>query len=498
MRLPSAALSPLSDAIVRGTVRRNAYFDSVTLLQVTAAVGALPGVLDAALVMATELNCEVLRDSGLLVGDAATAGPNDLIIAVRAGDSSAADAGLQAAEALLAERRAPASESGGAAQQPARTIGSALRRQSDANVAVISVPGPYAAAEARQALAAGLHVFLFSDNVSIEDEIELKRQARDLGLLMMGPDCGTAIINGVGFGFANVVRHGHIGVIGASGTGVQEVTTLLDRAGLGISHAIGCGGRDLLQDVGAITTLQALELLGDDPATEAIVLISKPPAPEVAERVLRAAAATGKPIVACLLGAQHEAPPGVDVVSNLYQAARVAAGSTGSWPVLTKEQLPRVRRQPGQNQVHGLYCGGTLCDEAELVLGRDHQFVDFGDDRYTRGRAHPMIDPSLRHQAIMQAADDPRVAIVLLDVVLGFGSHPDPAGLLAPVVRQAVDRAAHAGRQLTMLAHVVGSDRDPQGLTSQEATLRSAGVHLFGSNHHAAVTAGLLLEQSGA
>src|SRR6266542_171389 len=486
----------MAEGVVRGTVRRNAYADSVTLLQVTSTVAARPGVVDASLVMATELNREVLRDSGLLFAEASAAGPNDLVIAIRGQDSATAEAAVESAERLLAERR-PATQTDQARQAP-RSIRSARRGQPEANLAVISVPGPYAAAEARQALAEGLHVFLFSDNVSIEDEIELKRQARDLGLLMMGPDCGTAIINGVGFGFANVLRHGHIGVIGASGTGVQEVTTLLDRAGLGISHAIGCGGRDLLQDVGAITTLQALELLGDDPATEAIVLISKPPAPEVAERVLRAAAATGKPIVACLLGAQHEAPPGVDVVSNLYQAARVAAGSTGSWPVLTKEQLPRVRRQPGQDQVHGLYCGGTLCDEAELVLGRDHQFVDFGDDRYTRGRAHPMIDPSLRHQAIMQAADDPRVAIVLLDVVLGFGSHPDPAGLLAPVVRQAVDRAAHSGRQLTMLAHVVGSDRDPQGLTSQEATLRSAGVHLFGSNHHAAVTAGLLLEQSGA
>jgi FdrA protein len=487
----------LSEAALRGAVRRNAYFDSISLLQVTSAVAALPGVQDAALVMATELNCEVLRESGLLFVDKADQiGPNDLLIALRASDSESADAALQAAEALLAERRAPSAASTTGQQRP-RTIRGALRSLPDANLAVISVPGPFAAAEARQALAAGLHVFLFSDNVALEDEIELKRRARALGLLVMGPDCGTAIVNGVGLGFANVVRRGRIGLIGASGTGLQEVTTLLDRAGLGISHAIGTGGRDFLSAVGAITTMQALELLRDDPATEVIVLISKPPAPDVAERVLRAAASSGKPVVACLLGARVEAPPGVQLASNLYQAARLAAGSAGAWPAVTPADLPRLRRQPGQNQVCGLYGGGTLCDEAALAVGHGHQLIDFGDDRYTRGRAHPMIDPGLRNQAILAAADDPRVAVLLLDVVLGFGAHPDPAGVVAPVVREAVERAARSERQLAVLAHVVGSDGDPQNLTRQEDTLRAVGVHLFGSNHHAAVAAGLLLEQPG-
>jgi succinyl-CoA synthetase alpha subunit len=443
--------------------------------------------------MATDLNREVLAESGLLFDDAATAGPNDLAIAVRASDAGSADAALRTAEALLAEQRGTNGAS--AAQKPARTIGSAVRRQPHANVAVVSVPGQYAAAEARQALAAGLHVFLFSDNVSLDDEIELKRRARDLGLLMMGPDCGTSIINGVGLGFANVVRRGRIGLIGASGTGLQEVTTLLDRAGAGVSHAIGCGGRDLHDSVGGITTLQALDLLRGDPATEVIVLISKPPSPSVAERVLHAAAATGKQVVACLLGATLEALPGVEVVSNLYQTARAAAGATGEWPTMNKEDLPRLRRQPGQDQVRGLYCGGTLCEEAELALGPGHELIDFGDDRYTRGRAHPMIDPSLRHHAILAAAEDPRVAIVLLDVILGFAAHMDPAGLLAPVVREATERATRAGRQLSVLAHVVGSVGDPQGLARQEEVLRGVGVHLFGSNYHAAVAAALVLEQ---
>src|SRR5712692_906807 len=287
---------------VVSAVRRNAYADSVTLLQISAELASLAGVLDAALVMASDLNRQLLSDSGLLVGDAPTAGANDLVIAVRAATESAAAAALQQAEALLAGRRRGGT-SGEPSSNPPRSLRSAHRADPEANLALVSVPGPYAAGEARQALADGLHVFLFSDNVSIEDEIDLKRIAQGKQLLVMGPDCGTAILNGVGLGFANVVRRGRIGLIGASGTGIQEVTSLLHEAGEGISHAIGTGGRDLSAQVGGSTTLQALELLRDDPATEVIVIVSKTSEPAVGERVLCAAAETGKPVVACLLGA---------------------------------------------------------------------------------------------------------------------------------------------------------------------------------------------------
>ncbi|HEY0583131.1 MAG TPA: hypothetical protein VGE94_13175, partial [Chloroflexota bacterium] len=414
-------------------VRRNAYVDSVSLLQVSADVLALAGVVEAALVMATELNRQVLSDSGLLVDDAVTAGPNDLVIAVRAADDSAAQAALREAEGLLARRRAVTGSSGdGAQRQTPRSVRSAHHADPRANLAAISVPGQYAAAEARQALAEGLNVFLFSDNVSLADEVELKRAARAQNLLVMGPDCGTSILNGVGLGFANVVRRGRIGLVGASGSGLQEVTSLLHQAGEGISQAIGTGGRDLSTEVGGITTLQALDLLRDDPRTEVIVLISKPPAAEVAERVLRAAAATGKPVVACLLGSTMQPPGGVQLARNLYQAARLAAGPDAAWSGVSAHDLPRLRLRDEQRQVRGLYCGGTLCEEAELALGEaiDHQLIDFGDDQYTRGRAHPMIDPSLRNYAIVDAGADPRVAVLLLDVMLGLGSHADPAGAM--------------------------------------------------------------------
>jgi hypothetical protein len=271
---------------------------------------------------------------------------------------------------------------------------------------------------------------------------------------------------------------------------------LLHQAGGGVSQAIGTGGRDLSSEVGGITTLQALELLRDDPSTEVVVLISKPPAADVAQRVLNAAAAVGKPVVACLLGSAMPAPDGVQIAGNLYQAARLAAGPEAIWTGLSAEDVPRIRLQADQRQVRGLFCGGTLSEEAEAAVGQagEHQFIDFGDDQYTRGRAHPMIDPSLRNYAIVDAGADPRVAVLLLDVILGRGAHPDPAGAAVAAIREALTTASAAGRQLAVLAHVVGTDRDPQGLARQEAILRDAGVHLFGSNYHAAVAASLLVE----
>lgn len=481
-------------------VRRNAYVDSITLLQVSADVLALPGVDNAALVMATDLNRDVLSQSGLLIGEATTAGPNDLVIAVHADSEETAESSLATAESLLTHRRGagPASGPGDdAVAPPPRSIRSAQRQHQDANLAIVSVPGQYAASEAFQALAAGMHVFLFSDNVSLEDEISLKQEATRRDLLVMGPDCGTALIDGIGLGFSNAVRRGDIGIIAASGTGLQEVSCLLDSAGAGVSHAIGTGGRDLSREVGGLTTLKALDLLARDPDTHTIVLISKPPASEVAERVLDAAVATGKPIVACLLGAEIGPRPGVEMARNLYQAARLAAGPDATWAGITADDLPRGRWRPDQRLVRGLYCGGTLLDEAVHALGDtvSHEMTDFGDDEYTRGRAHPMIDPTLRNAALAHSGADSRVAIVLLDVIIGRGSHADPAGAAVPAIRQALETARANGRHLLFLAHVVGTTADPQDRARQEATLRAAGVHVLGSNYHAAVGASLLLEE---
>jgi FdrA protein len=342
---------------------------------------------------------------------------------------------------------------------------------------------------------AGLFVPARDAALSPADALFVHFPARERGLLGMGPDCGTAILGGVGLGFANVVRRGGIGLVGASGTGLQEVSCLLHNAGLGISHAIGTGGRDLHAAVGGITTLQALDLLAADPSTHTIVLVSKPPSPTVAERVLEAALQTGKRVVGYLPGTTST--PGGPRANSLYETARLAANGQGDWPTARIESVPRLHFGEQQRQIRGLYCGGTLCDEAEATLqagwAGEHVFVDFGDDRYTRGRAHPMIDPSLRNQAIVDAGHDPRVAVLLLDVILGYGAHANPAAAVAPAIRAAIEAAEGAGRSLAVFAHVVGTPADPQPLEQQIAALASAGVVVFDSNHHAALAAGELV-----
>jgi FdrA protein len=399
---------------------------------------------------------------------------------------------------------------------PPRSLEMALQEAATANLALISTPGDYAAAEAMKALRLGLNVMLFSDNVPLDDEIALKHYARSHDLLVMGPDCGTAIIGGVPLGFANVVRRGEIGVVAASGTGLQQVTCLIDRWGQGVSQGIGTGGHDLRAEVGGITMLQGLDALAADPATRVIVLISKPPHPEVAERVLGAASRAGKPIVVNFLGADPDTVRREDVhpVRTLEDAARLAvdlAGGGGdveageAWPEGTTE----VGLASGQKYIRGLYSGGTFCYEALLLLteafgpiasntplepglmladvwhSRQHTVIDLGDDAFTRGRPHPMIDQTLRRERILQEAADPEVAVILFDVVLGHGAHPDPAPELALTLEEAKALARAAGRSLALVGSVCGTAGDPQDLARQEASLREAGVLLAESNAQA-------------
>jgi succinyl-CoA synthetase alpha subunit len=467
------------------TIRRSSYFDSIALMRVAEDARLVPGVLDVALVMATPANRAMLADAGLWSAAAPDAAPDDLLVAVRAKTDEAVRRALARIDQLLVAPR----ESAPAARDDVgpRTILSAARRAGSANLALIAVPGTYAAVEAHQALSAGLHVFLFSDGVALADEISLKRRARERGLLVMGPECGTAIIDGVGLGFANRVRRGAIGVVGASGTGIQEITSLVHRLGGGISQAIGTGGRDLHAAVGGITTLQALRWLAAHDATRVVVIVSKPSSREVANEVLAAAGATGKPSIACLLGYEGPSPKQVQVAATLEDAARAAVRlAGGAIGELERSEAPRTGTR---GSIVGLFTGGTLCEEARRLVGGGHRFVDFGAEEYTRGRPHPIIDPARRHAAILEAADDIAVAVLLLDVVLGDCAHPDPAGALAPVLTDARDRARRRGRELTIVAHVVGTDDDPQRLGVQESVLRKLGATVCPSNRLAAITA---------
>lgn len=480
-------------------VRSGAYHDSVSLMQASRTVQQVPGVRAALVAMATELNLELLAGMGFAAP--ADAGPNDLLVAIRAEDDASHEAALGAlAEAL---RAGPAGGGSGSrsGEPPARTIGSAAAR-SGATLALVSVPGRYAFVEAMDALQAGLSVLVFSDGVPIEQEIRLKEEAAERDLLVMGPDCGTAIVAGVGLGFANVVRPGPVGIVAASGTGAQQVCCLLDAAGVGISHVLGVGGRDLSARVAARSTLQALAALDADPATEVIVLVSKPAAAEIAARLGAVTGAMATPVVSGVLG------PGRPDLTAVAEEVLRSLGVDGPrdqphWPA-GAPQPPRT------GLLRGLFCGGTLCDEAMVIaaaelgpissnipleprwaLGADlraagHLMIDYGDDALTAGRPHPMIDPSLRTERLLAEGADPATAVVLLDVVLGHGAAPDPAGDLAPAITAARQAAAADGRDLAVVVSLCGTEGDPQSRDRQAAALAAAGASVFGSNAQAA------------
>ncbi len=517
--------------MIQTLIKSGEYYDSVTLLQVAHGLSELPGVEDAAVVMGTPANKRILKDAGLLTPEAETAASDDLIIAVKVTDGT--DGVIEHAIELLRASRAPKVESY-AAQQP-KTVTAAVQQLAGANIALISVAGRYAAGVAREALMQGLHVFLFSDNVSLEDEIALKTLAAERGLLLMGPDAGTAILNGVALGFANAVIPGPVGVIAASGTGLQAVTSQLNRMGVGITQAIGTGGRDLSETVGGMMMLEGLKALQADPATEVLLLVSKPPAPSVAKKVLQQLKTSSKPAVVCFLGGKAKTirEAGGIPAATLEEAAHLAAALVrGEVPEQARENL-RARHktlkklgrklarrlQIGQTYFRGLFSGGTFCYESQLILNKmwdqttvlsnapvdkknkmadanqseGHTAVDLGEDEFTVGRLHPMLDPTLRNRRILREAQDPETAIIFLDIVLGYGVHPDPAGAAVEAIREAQARLAEEGREVLFLASVCGTDGDPQNASDQEATLREAGVIVLESNAAATRLAGYIL-----
>ena len=465
---------------VRMIVRPREYFDSVFLMRVSQRLERAPGVRAAAAVMATDANKTRLADAGLATPELATARADDLVIALRAETSGAADSALaELASALAAPVTITAS---------ARTIERALARRPDANVAVISVPGAYAGAEVRHALERGLHAFVFSGNVPVAEERALKEEAHRRGLLVMDPDCGTAIVRGVGLGFANVVRRGVIGVVGGSGTGMQEVTSLVHNAGAGISHALGTGSHDASDAIGGISTVDALDALAADVETRVIVLVSKPAGPSTEATIDAAVARAGKPVVTCILG---DVPARVDRAVRTFEEAAAAAVTIAGGarvpiavPGGLDERLAREREAlaASQRQIRGLFAGGSFALQAERILAEmgvgagARTIVDLGTESLTDGRPHPMIDPRLRRERIIEAAEDGRVAVILFDVVLGHGAAPDPAGDLAGTIASARTKARRGGRNVVFIASLTGTEGDPQGLGRQRASLEDAGV----------------------
>ena len=471
-------------------IRAGAYYDSVVLMQLQRALTGLPGVRDAGVVMATPANLELLAQNDLLP-ERIDPAPEDLLIVVRADSRTPAEAALAQVDELLARRRSVQT-----GQYRPRSLKAAAELLPQAEWILISVPGRYAGAVAREALDLGRNVFLYSDNVPLEQEVDLKRSAAEKGLLLMGPDCGTAIVNGVGFGFANRVRRGSIGLVGASGTGMQAIATRIHQRGAGLSHALGTGGRDLSSKVGGISALHCLDLLASDPDTQVIALVSKPPDPEVASAVLRRAWSAGKPVVVDFIG--HPAPAhslGSVHFANSLSATADLAVDLLEHPPERRSDPPDQKRPSDRNYLRGLFSGGTIAQEAlrglqallfpvfsnlaeprlaDPLVSQGHTLLDLGGDEFTVGRLHPMIDNDLRIRRLRREAADPQVALILLDLVLGVGAHPDPAAELAPAIEQ-----VRAVGEIELGVILIGTDEDPQDKELQKSRLIEAGAQVF-------------------
>lgn len=501
-------------------ILRSTYLDSVSLMRISKIATDSPGVTSAVISMATDTNLALMKEVGFPLGAIGEVSANDLVIAVDAEDQAAVD---RTFEMVKREIKGGRRESG-AALAP-RSLEAAIREHPEVNLVLISVPGRYAAYEAQRALAAGRHVMIFSDNVSIEDEVDLKQIGAREGLLVMGPDCGTAMIGGVGLGFANDVPPGKTGIVSASGTGAQEVASILGRLGLGVSHIIGTGGRDISKRVGAITMKMGIEALSEDGATEVIVLISKAPDPGVAEAILAVAARSGKPCIVGFAGRQGGGEDGnLAFTATLTDTALAAAGVLtgkpqeispdfdGAGAARLGERLSSPRRY-----LRGLYSGGTLAQEALFLLepslgaihsnlhvegmpalgdpaaSEGHTIVDLGDDVFTRGRAHPMIDQAQRLARLKREVEDPETAIILLDVVLGYGCNSDPGGEIAAAYGEIIQSVGPGATMPIVVASICGTLGDPQGYDRQKQALEAAGVIIAPTNAYACGLVGELL-----
>lgn len=490
-------------------IEKNSYQDSIVLMLLTNHLEEMPGVNSISVMMGTPANKDIFKTGGLYTDELEKATPNDMVIVADLDNADLIDEIMAASKAYLEEQGKK--NKGGASEERVKTWDKALELGEDASVAIFSIPGTHAALEIEKALDNDKHVFCFSDNVSLEDEVRLKQMAHEKGLLLMGPDCGTGIINGVPIAFTNAIRKGKIGVIGASGTGIQEVTTIIHKLGGGVTHAIGTGGRDLKEEVDGITFKDSIALLEQNPDVEVIVALSKPPAQRVREDILSLLRASKKPVVTIFLGekpANHE--KGLYHAHTLEETAQIAVGLLqGQEPTDKVEEIevPKLTLKPGQENIKGFYSGGTLAYEAGMLIqealgtdsldGKDgyilheggHEVMDLGDDMYTQGKPHPMIDPSKRKEMLEKAGQDPETAVVLLDIVLGYGSHEDMSSALAPTIKKVKADALADGRELAVIATIVGTDEDPQDIHAQRQILEDAGVIVRQSNAQAVKTA---------
>ena len=511
--------------VTKIVIKKNQYRDSVFLMVINERARSLLGIEEIAVMMGTDNNKDIMRKVGFSGSEIDSATANDIIICIKGKSEEMIKNALAQIEEMLTRKPCPEE-----LEDVYKTLESTIRERPETNFAIISVPGQFAARETRKALKHGLNVLLFSDNVPIEEEIEMKKLATKLDRIVMGPDCGTAIINHVPLAFANAIASGHIGLIAAAGTGLQEVVSLIDRAGQGVSQAIGTGGRDLSDKVGGLSMLKGLEILDEDEEIEIIVLISKPPGPSTMKKILKRVSKSPKRVIINFLGIDPEliSSSGVMAARTLEETAFLAVATLKGEPYqpknfsLSEVDLKRIlkeetqRMAPNQKFIRGLYSGGTLCDEAMIILkdsvgevysniplipelrltdlskGQKHSCIDLGDDYFTRGRPHPMISPETRNRYIMGEAEDPEVAVLLLDIVLGYGAHMDMAGALTKSIKAAKSKAEDRGGYLAVVTSVCGTMGDPQDFSSQVKKLKEVGALVMPSNAQATRFAALV------
>ena len=519
--------------MIKTIIKENLYLDSVFSMTAGRELKKLEGIKSATLVMGTDLNKSVLAEIGALTPEAQAATSNTLIIALETEKE-----GIEAeAEALLEKLLAGSTEKkSGEESREYKSVDAAFDAVPDANLVIISVAGEFAGEEARKALMLGANVFIFSDNVPLEDEIELKQLAREKGLLVMGPGCGTSVIGGISIGMMSKVSRGRIGIVAASGSGLQEVAVLVDRAGEGISQAIGTGGRDLSQDVGGITMLQGIDFLKNDPETDVVVLVSKPPHPETAKKIYSAVSGVGKPAVVYFLGGNRAEIEsyGVYSAASLEDAAAIAVALELKQPLPSRDFQARIETEylelakeeasmlsGSQKYLRGLFCGGTHSEEAVLLLKNmvsdlhsnisfggaklledpkksiGNSLVDMGDEVFTRGKPHPVIDPSVMIDRIIEEGSNPETAVILFDLLLGHGCSPDPVGVIFDALKEVREKSEAAGRHLCMICDLCGTEKEPQNYAMQKKVLEELGVHVFESNAQAAIFAGMVTERRG-
>lgn len=516
--------------ITKNIIKQNTYYDSVTLMMISSKLASLPGIIDATVMMGTDYNKQLMKNSGLMLEENMDATSNDMIIGVKAESDEAADTVAEAVKNEL-ENKVTSSSDG---ELRAKTMDSAVKRLPGANIAVISIPGKYAKREAEKALENDMHVLLFSDNVSVEEENYLKDLAVQKGMLMMGPDCGTAIINGKALGFANIVKRGSIGMVAAAGTGLQEVSSLVHQYGRGISQAIGTGGRDVKDAVGAKMMMLGLEALSYDEETKVIIIVSKPPGQIALDKVTEFLESSKEPVVTCFIGGEKLDIKNEKVVQTftLEDAAAAAVSldkneevkpvifTSTDDEIISLAKKEQEKLTEGQKYIRGLYSGGTLSAEAMIIMrpsigdvysnvalnkhfnledvetSKENTVLDLGDDYFTNGRPHPMIDPRLRVERIKKEGSDASVAVILFDVVLGYGSNMDMAGELIGSIESVQEKAKEQGRYISFIASVCGTDEDIQSRKDQIKKLEDAGVTVMPSNAQASRLAVLIAKRS--